>query len=198
LDAAGTSGSMTAFANKSAWTNMHIGTASRFESEPVVDGRGYGPPPEGRTAHTFELMTVQRETTFTQPPREQRANEGAVWRPFSQLTYLVHGCRFNGRRIRIGERTYDVCERVGSFGYLIRHEGVSAANWRVSLTGRGLSEPLKGARDRVRLTVPAEEQVPLDFVVRAGREGIPPWVWVIGVLLLLGLFLLWRHRAKRV
>jgi len=176
---------------------MHIGTASKFTSEPVVDGRGYGPPPDGERAHTFELLTVQRETTFTEPPREDSLRGKAEWKPFSLLTYLVHGCRLNGRHIRIGQRTYNLCERVGSFGYLIRHEGAEAANWRVSLAGRGLSGPLGEVRDRFRLAVPAETQVPLHVVIRAGREGVPWWVWLIVALLLLGMYLAWRRRAAR-
>lgn len=183
LNASGASGTMTTFANKSAWTNMDFGSASRFVSQPVIDGRGYGLPPGGQPAHVFELMTEQTETTFTQPPRERSAESERKWKPFSQLTYLVHGCRLSGRQILIGKRKYDVCERVGSFGYVIRHEGTKPPVWRVALAGIGLSKPAAETGNLLRLSVPAEKEVSLHIVIKAKGGGVAWWFWLILVLL---------------
>lgn len=43
----------------------------------------------------------------------------------SQLTHLVHGCLRSGQSIKIHENTYELCERIGSYGTIVRHAVVS-------------------------------------------------------------------------
>jgi hypothetical protein len=196
LDAVGVPPTMATFANKSAWTNMDFGTASAFEGFAVVDGRGYGTPPSGQATHVFQLTTERSETTFVKPPDRESDSAGRKWRPFSQLTYLVHGCRLSGRKITIGQRTFNVCESVGAFGYVISHEGATAPAWRVALSGRGLSRPAGKSGNRFSLLVPPDGQIPLHVVIAAGRRGVPLWVWLI-IVLILFLLLAWKLAKAR-
>jgi hypothetical protein len=200
LDASGAAATMTTFANKSAWTNMDIGTASRFISAPVVDGRGYGPPPRGQIAHLFQLMTDRAETTFTVPSDTSAARK-LEWKPYSEFRYTVRGCLFSGGQIKIGGQEYRICEPVGSFGYVIRHLTTTRPVWRVAVSGRGLSRRGAVSHNAMLLSVPPETEVTLNVVIKAGHggllgviESIPWWLWGILGLVMLLVIVFWLRR----
>lgn len=56
----------------------------------------------------------------------------------SQLTYLVHGCAQNGQEVSVHEKKYALCERIGSYGYVLRHAGHGKAKWKFRLEGPGV------------------------------------------------------------
>ncbi len=203
LNSSGPPATMTTFANKSAWTNMDFGIASQFTSEAVVDGRGYGPPPKGQTAHVFQLTTGRSETTYAKPSGDSSTAADHGWKPFSQITYLVHGCRLSGRQILIGRDRYNICERVGSFGYVIRHEGTNTPPWRVKLRAAGLSRLHEEDGTVLRLAVPEGTEVPLHVVIQAEDRSlwglisrVEWWVWIVLIVLLLLFGLKWAKATR--
>ena len=83
-----------------------------------------------------------------------------------------------------------------SFGYVISHEGATAPKWRVSLGGKGLGKPAGESEDQFSLMVPPDSLVPLHVIIAAGPRGIPPWIWLAIVLILL-LLLAWKLAKAR-
>lgn len=70
----------------------------------------------------------------------------------SQLTYLVHGCAHTGKKVRIKGNDYEICKRVGSYGYVLRHAGSGRANWKFDLQGPGVT-PVRGHEGRYRVSL---------------------------------------------
>jgi hypothetical protein len=93
----------------------------------------------------------------------------------SQLTYLVHGCRHTGQFIKINKSNYEICEGIGSFGYVLRHAGVGTPKWRMALEGAGLLK-VPGAIERYRLNARPQRtsQIAVSFSAKSVVEKLKP------------------------
>ena len=158
----------TQFANRSAWTNMNFGLASKFEATAQVDPRGWRRPAQGKQ-HELKLFSTSRVDelkpqevlsqmsapagrelqTRTLPsdgrwsslagPIHFPVERDESWKEFttklnnpkarvSQSTTLYHGCRRTGIFLELGkDRKAELCERVGSYGYVLRHVSLGQA-----------------------------------------------------------------------
>jgi len=91
----------------------------------------------------------------------------------SQLTYLVHGCRHSGKFIKIHSNNYEICEDVGSFGYVLRHAGIGEPEWDIAMDGPGLTK-VKGATERYQMSVEKEKTTQMTASFSAESVVTPP------------------------
>jgi hypothetical protein len=59
----------------------------------------------------------------------------------SQLTYLVHGCLRSGKFLKIHANNYELCERVSSYGSIVRHAAVSKPELKLEPTWKATIAP---------------------------------------------------------
>lgn len=140
--------SNTNIVTKSVHRNMDFVPASSFSRSAEISAKGYGPPPEGKTAHEFLLNITTRELG---------KNNGIPIRgfvddksPVSSLRWAAHGYRYSGRSIIIHDTKYDLVDPVGSFGYIVRHEGL-VKDWQHQLVGAEMI-----GTNLYKLSIPAE------------------------------------------
>lgn len=138
------------FARSSASRNMDFVTTSQFSRVATIGTRGYGPPPEGRTAHEFILQVTARETKpgSDDPTAAGFAPDGRS----SRLAWICEGFRATGNYIEISGTRYDLYDPVGAFGYVASHDG-PVARWEWAFRGAEKIGP-----NRYRLTIPPGEE----------------------------------------
>lgn len=132
----------TIFVNSSAWRNMDFGPASVKEDVAVIDGRGYGPPPDGSGNHLFDLLITAREG-FNVPGGNQVPGSITGFArqdpKIARITWVAHGYRHTGKFIVINRRRFEIVEEVGAFGHFVQHAG-AVARWTSTLSGNGLKK----------------------------------------------------------
>jgi hypothetical protein len=119
------------FAIRSIARNMDFVEGSSFRRKAEVSGRGYGEPPAGERAHRF-LLRISRQVRPVDP--SGRKSAGGRGRGTSELSWTADGFRETGRTIIIHDHPYQVVDAIGSFGYVVRHEG-PVARWKDCLGG---------------------------------------------------------------
>jgi opacity protein-like surface antigen len=148
--------------NKSVKRNMLVLTASEVSKTAEISAKGYGPPPMGKTEHTFQLHELRREEILRADPHSAGRSEiGSATNTkdrekraaISRLTWAIDGCRLTGQYIIIKDQRYEICDDVGAFGALVEHSGATAvARWHTGLQGPGLKS-VDGAKDTYQLGV---------------------------------------------
>ncbi|MDD2897511.1 MAG: hypothetical protein PHI31_02240 [Desulfuromonadaceae bacterium] len=76
----------------------------------------------------------------------------------SQMVYSVHGCRRTGKFVNINKAKIEVCERVGSYGFGMRHAGLGEIDWLSELQG---AEYVDGSKDHLRISIKPNAKVTL-------------------------------------
>jgi len=128
LDSAGDA----VFAIRSIARNMDFVEGSSFRRKAEISGRGYGEPPAGERQHRF-LIKISRQVRPVDPVGRKSAG-GKPGRGSSELTWTADGFRETGRTIVIHDHRYQVVDAIGSFGYVVHHEG-PVARWKDCLGG---------------------------------------------------------------
>lgn len=83
----------------------------------------------------------------------------------SQMVYLMHGCRRSGKFIKIDQIDHEICERVGSFGFGLRHASISPIiNWLTEIVG---ANPLGKDMTHLQMSLDQETQTKLKMVFTA-------------------------------
>jgi hypothetical protein len=129
--AAGAPGTNTVFLNNTAVQNMDFVNASAFKREAEISAKEYPLPPD-KLDQVFDLRLTTREevlrpdqvaATYSQATAPTYGSRGKADRVISQLTWILKGCRRTGHYMTIKEQRLEICDGVGAFGYVIRHEG---------------------------------------------------------------------------
>ena len=162
--ATGAPGTNTVFLNNTAVQNMDFVSASAFKREAEISAKGYPLPPD-RSDQVFDLRLTTREevlrpdqvaAAYSQSTAPAYGGRGKAGRVISQLTWILEGCRRTGRFMTIKEQRLEICDGVGAFGYVIRHEGKRPVEkWDLQLTGHGL-EKVSGTENSYTLQVPQD------------------------------------------
>jgi hypothetical protein len=116
----------------------------------------------------------------------------------SQLTYIARGCRHSGVFIDINGHKYEVCDAVGSFGYVLRHAGLGDPKWSMKLDGPGLTL-VKGEAEQYQLKLPEGEESILTASFsagdnRGGSEGFRKWWWIVLIIVLILMLIGWLRK----
>jgi len=144
---------------KSVYRNMDFVNASSFSRSAEISAKGYGPPPEGRSDHSFTIYV----TTRTKESDERSDEKTDQKQPVSALNWAAHGYRDLGRFIIIDDGSYSITDPVGSFGYVVQHDDL-VKEWEHQLAGAEmiganlyrLSIPAEGVRTITTRIVPIE------------------------------------------
>ncbi len=152
--------SNTRITTKSIYRNMDFGTASKHIRPAEISAKGYRQVPEGFVDQQFSLQVYTNEyvygggISFDTMKLKTLLNKKQFdeKKPVSILNYNVHGYRYNGKVIIINEKKYDIIDPVGSFGYIISHQGL-VREWKHSLTGCEMIQP-----QQYRLSIPTEQK----------------------------------------
>lgn len=145
--------------SKSIYRNMDFEQASSFTRSAEISARGYGQLPPGFSDQQFALHVATQEYAYGGGIAFDSFKLGTLLhkkifdekKPVSILNYTAHGYRYVGRVIIINERTYDLIDPVGSFGYVIRHQGL-VKEWKHKITGCEMIQP-----NQYKLNIPPEE-----------------------------------------
>jgi len=175
-------GSNALILNSTVQRNMDFGNASKFERTAEVSAKGYPLPPH-ETEQLFDLHIITKKEVLTQAQIDaENANSTTQFQVglqrdahhvVSQLTWILEGCRRTGSYLTIKDQRMEICEGVGSFGYVIRHTGKTAVeNWKMELTGPGL-EKVPGRDDAYKLHVPPEGLATLTTRLEPKENKVP-------------------------
>lgn len=144
----------TIFIRSSATQNMNIGNGSTFEQTAEISAKGYPPgptKPDGAVPdQLFDLRIITRQEVL-KPGAAGPVNERPVpvvakgqdltlnrgkekAQVVSQFTWIAEGCRHTGKYLTDEGRAIELCDSVGSFGYVVRHTGnAPVEKWKVTL-----------------------------------------------------------------
>jgi hypothetical protein len=104
----------------------------------------------------------------------------------TQLSYFGHGCRRTGKFMEIKGKKGEICERVGSYGYVIRHADVNDVWWNAELAQLRELKALNKASTQFELQVPVSQPIVLPQKITAlaadtgprrdeeDKETVPP------------------------
>jgi hypothetical protein len=191
----------TTFINNSSWNNFDFSaTASRFHSRAATVSANYMPVGAGNQ-QTFDLKVskVPMTAAVAQSLLSRAKRPGPTGA--SYLTFIVDGCRLSGKSVTIqgplifGQNgrplprkpvTFQNCDSVGSYGYVIRHDR-AVDRWQYNLAASGNGVSMKVSQkdpDQYTLVVPQGQKAQLVAVVTTG--GCGKMGLDIGVFLMLG------------
>lgn len=104
------------FRNKSEWTNMSVGQASKFDGNAELNAKGFPPPKGGGGTQEF-VISSEAHTAF------RRADDGDPLprEIVEELVYVFKGYRVTGDTIEINKRRYRILEATPGFGYRVQH-----------------------------------------------------------------------------
>ncbi len=175
--------SNTNILTSSVYRNMDFVTASVFSRKATISARGYEKPFDGSDQHKFMLNVIERDLD---PDKGRGEHEGEM---VSRLSWQAHGYRLTGNFIIVDGRRYDLTDAVGSFGYIVQHQG-QISGWQSSL--EGAKEVASGL---YQLDIPVAGAVTVGTSVDSLQERLPNWVkWVLLVAVLLFLWILVRKK----
>ena len=152
--------SNTRITTKSIYRNMDFEQASKFIRSAEISAKGYGQVTEGSADQEFSLQVYTKEYTYGGGSAFDTLKLSTLLnkmqldekKPVSVLNYNVHGYRYTGRIIIINEHEYDIVDPVGSFGYVVRHNGL-VKEWKHKITGCEMIQP-----NLYKLNIPSEEK----------------------------------------
>ncbi len=180
----------TTFINNSAFNNFFFSaTASTFKSFPAFVSANY-PKVGNGSQQTFNLKVVRRPIAGsgaqTILSRSGRQSAVAIGRDINYLEFLVKGCRLTGQTLTMPVRdassqtsrktlTFQNCESVGSYGYLISHEGpVDTWNYILGASGTDVSmTQSQNIADLYTLMIPQGQHAQIVATV-SPTSGTPP------------------------
>ncbi len=168
-----------------------VATSRVYELDAKEVLRQMNPPAGDRQARAF--ASDGRWSSLDRPMQFPVARDES-WKEFvgklekpnarvSQVTYLYHGCRHTGTYLDVGSgRKSELCERVGSYGYIVRHASLGQAiAWEAGVEGQSLKSNL--ARSTHEMVVPADKPVSVHtrIVAREASDllGFNWWWWLI-------------------
>jgi hypothetical protein len=126
--------------------NMNFQGASRFRHKALISTRGSGAAPKGKAAHRI-LLIVTPNTWTREKKRDSRLMKAVTERgtlsevslaapgdlpvhpeqqdraPEGYLQWVVNAYRYTDRTLVIDGKEHALVESLGSFGYIVRHEG---------------------------------------------------------------------------
>jgi len=208
----------TTFINNSSWNNFQFSASASNFTGPAKVSAAY--PAVGTSGQqTFHLKTVGKPMN-TEAARNILSSVGRKDRipadgNVNFLNFIVNGCRLTGKTLTIPARytsgganirsnnqpiTLQNCDSVGSYGYLIRHEG-PVDTWNSGLTASGTGVSLTASStdaNSYTLVIPQGQTAEVVTNVTpstGGGGGIvwQWWWWIILLLILLIALLLWRR-----
>jgi hypothetical protein len=205
----------TTFINNSAWNNFEFsGSASNFRG-PAKVSADY--PVVGTSGQqTFHLKVAATPMNAEGAHKVFASSGRSVLGPAAgtvsnYLSFIVDGCRLSGGTLKIPKRNSDGrqtrdfvtlqnCDSVGSYGYLIRHDGpVDTWNHSLAASGSGVSLTVSPTdANSYTLVIPqgktAEVVTNVNPATGGGTGVIPNCWWIILLLILLIIYLLMRRR----
>jgi hypothetical protein len=141
----------TVFTNRSAARNMDFVPGSRASRVATINTKGF-PLARGQGTHAFFLTVNSKESTLS-PQRDPYAKQFPMVeghgpagpnKLISQLEYTVAACRLTGSYITIHKTRFDMCQRAGAYGFLVRHWN-EQVKWASKVSGEGLKPTQKYA-----------------------------------------------------
>ena len=177
--------SNTNIVTKSVYRNMDFVSASKFERTAEISAKGYGPPPNGESHHEFDLhVTAEELPEMVDEKRTANLRDGGE---VSKFRWVVNGYRRTGEFVDIGEKRFRIVDPIGSFGYIVSHEGRSVRKWQHELLGAE-----KVGENHYRLSIKPEEVAQVTTRIEP-KEKIN-WLFWLVVLIAILLFLVWLIR----
>jgi hypothetical protein len=144
------------FVNKSVKRNMWVQSASEVVKNPVIDARGFDPPPAGQADQQFNVRVTQRQEVLQPDLRNDATVVKGGGRVRSRLTWIATGCRRTGQFLKILGQKYEICEDAGAFGSIVEHTGAAAVDkWITSFEGAGVAR-IGDLKDNYRISVPKD------------------------------------------
>lgn len=177
----------TTFVNRSTWRNMDFGTASTFEATPTISVIKYGKPARGETAHAVDLHVVTddviiNKTRKTKMSIAERRNlrslvtkgvtkkDLPLFNPIvSEYTWVAHGSIHTGRYITIKGKRLEILDDMGSFGYIVRHDGY-VTDWKPEFISAPELKQIGDNRYRLMLRPDSVEKLRLRVVPMEDRR----------------------------
>ncbi len=162
-----TPGSNTIILNNTALQNMNLATASTMQRAVEINAKGY-PLPPNMTEQAFDLgLMTKSESVDSGSSDAAKTKEGTT----TQLTWEAHGCRHTNTFVIVLERKIELCQNVGGFGYVVRHQGTAPlSSWSHKLEGAGV----KKLSDNVyRISVPKDGAATLTTAIEAVERPNP-------------------------
>ncbi len=154
--------------------NMDFGTASEFSQIARIDAKGFGKAPAGKTKQRVYLVVTKKESTRKIDRKNNKITTGSLSsddkksdlpaKPASAadssssdtsstesiLDYIVNGYLDTGEFLVINQHKYRIFESMGSYEYIITHEG-EVETWKDDIEGAD-----KVGEDTWALDVPVE------------------------------------------
>ncbi len=142
----------------SVYRNMNFVDASEFKRKAEISTRGYGKPPSRWKKHKYVLYVSQRSWVIRRDPDKDVKHKIKTedTRPKgtgndesaggeeddmvideetnSYLVWAAYGYRYNGKAVFINQHPYYLADSVGSFGYVVHHEG-EVLDWESEIQG---------------------------------------------------------------
>jgi hypothetical protein len=159
--------------------NMNFQGASRFRHKALISTRGAGAAPPGKTAHRI-LLIVTPNTWRREPKQAAVLARGAAveagatapggWpvhpeqsdrAPEGYLQWVVNAYRYTDRTLVIDGKEHTLVEPMGSFGYLVRHEGF-VKSWK-----QAIRNAQQGQENLYTLEIPPESAKAIGIRIRA-------------------------------
>lgn len=163
----------TRFLNESVRRNMDFVTASKFERDATVSGKGYGEPAGGANSHRF-LLSVNTKTRRYSRGDDRRSLAGPIMpipppkETIETMTWIARGYKNTDhyliiQRDSLNSKRFELVEEVGGFGYLAQHVG-SVRRWKEKITGEGVEQLADGLYS---MRVPAEGELTIRTTIEA-------------------------------
>jgi len=129
---------------KGYYRNMDFVSGSGFERIATISTKGYEPPPGGQGAHEV-ILRISRKTWSLEPGEIESTDAEiltALGRQIpkeiedtvSYMRWIVHCYLKTGKGITINGNKYNLVKPMGSFGYIVRHDGPVRC-WRYNIEG---------------------------------------------------------------
>ncbi len=207
------------FLNKSVYRNMDFESASVVSQDAEISAKGYGPPPQCRSAQEF-VITVDSQTqkydlrdnafisvnslkSSLEPAETARIPLDKFRKGLSEATiWIARAYRKTCTALIINGTPYEYAETVGSFGYVVGHAG-QAIGWAQNFTGKGLEPQREAGVYTMKITPETVATVNTTIVaVDISRPWelvylLPRWAWLIILILLILLVILVYLRRRR-
>jgi hypothetical protein len=179
LDSA--TGSNAVFLNNIAQQNMDFVNASKFQRNADISAKGYPPrlKPDGtpEADQLFDLRVIMHQEVLkpgaagTEPGLAGTGSpRGKGGRVVSQLTWILEACRHTGLYMAVQGHKLEICEPVGSFGYVARHvSNAPIKQWKVKLTGIGLGSPTGNVYS---LRIPLDGVATVNTSIEPEEQGV--------------------------
>jgi hypothetical protein len=180
---------------RSIYRNFNFVTASEFSRTAVVSTKGYGPPQDGSKNHKITISVVKdkwtkrknpdkpqkgdMKTTTGQKPGQalpEQQEEDVV----SYLSWSATGYLHTGQTVVLNGKPFELTEPMGSFGYVVEHEG-EVGEWEDDIEGAEevaedtytLEIPVDDVKDIVTRITPLEPPEPVGCISVHGGVSIP-------------------------